>query len=195
MGPVCKEFNLATGLFFYASTRAFNRMAAATGISANVARDPASTRLLRESANATDQRSSPKFRSRPRRARGDRGDHGERAIAAAGIARRLQAWRVVASLLPDRSQGRSIAGRGARKRGSQNIRAYRSGHGAYLRRRREWFEAPTKPHMVCWWIPAGEVPTVADATRRLELLRVSGPTADGFLFTDPLPAPDGILKS
>ena len=72
---------------------------------------------------------------------------------------------------------------------------YRSGHGAYLRRRREWFEAPTEPHMVCWWIPAGEVPTAADATRRLELLRVSGPSADGFLFTDPLPEPDGILKS
>ena len=72
---------------------------------------------------------------------------------------------------------------------------YRSGHGAYLRRRREWFEALTKPHMVCWWIAAGEVPTVADATRRLDLLRVNGPSADGFSFTDPMPAPDGVVKS
>jgi len=66
---------------------------------------------------------------------------------------------------------------------------YKSGHGAYLRRRREWFEAPSQPHMVCWWIPAGEVPTVADATRRLDRLRADGPSTDGFLFTHPLPAP------
>ena len=72
---------------------------------------------------------------------------------------------------------------------------YRSGHGAYLRRRREWFEAPTAPHMVCWWVPAGEAPTVADATRRLELLRATGPSADGFLFNDPLPAPSGAVQS
>lgn len=72
---------------------------------------------------------------------------------------------------------------------------YRSGHGAYLRRRREWFEAPAAAHMVCWWIPAGEVPGVADATRRLELLRTDGPSADGFLFTAPLPAPSVVDQS
>jgi heme-degrading monooxygenase HmoA len=71
----------------------------------------------------------------------------------------------------------------------------KSGHGAYLRRRREWFEAPTQPHMVCWWSPVGALPTVADATRRLELLRVDGPSADGFLFTDPLPTPANATKS
>jgi len=72
---------------------------------------------------------------------------------------------------------------------------YRSGHGAYLRRRREWFEGHSRPHMVCWWLPVGEVPDVADAVRRLELLRVEGPSADGFLFTDPFPAPAEAAKS
>jgi Domain of unknown function (DUF3291) len=66
---------------------------------------------------------------------------------------------------------------------------YRSGHGSYLRRRREWFEAPLEAHMVCWWIPVGEVPTVADALARLARLRDIGPNQDGFLFTDPYPVP------
>ena len=72
---------------------------------------------------------------------------------------------------------------------------YRSGHGAYLRRRREWFEAPSQPHMVCWWVPAGDVPTVADATRRLDVLRTDGPTCNGFLFTDPFPAPTAATQA
>lgn len=68
---------------------------------------------------------------------------------------------------------------------------YRSGHGAYLRRRREWFAQPTAPQMVCWWIPAGEVPTVDDAVRRLEQLRAEGPGPQAFTFADPFPAPTG----
>lgn len=66
---------------------------------------------------------------------------------------------------------------------------YRSGHGAYFRRRSEWFEPATEAHMVCWWVPAGTVPDVADAVRRLEDLRANGPSADGFLFNAPLPKP------
>jgi Domain of unknown function (DUF3291) len=66
---------------------------------------------------------------------------------------------------------------------------YRSGHGAYFRRRTEWFEPSTSINMVCWWIPAGETPTVDDAMRRLDHLRTYGPSEEGFLFTDPLPRP------
>lgn len=66
---------------------------------------------------------------------------------------------------------------------------YRSGHGAYFRRRSEWFEPATEAHMVCWWVPAGTVPDVADAVRRLEGLRANGPSGDGFLFNAPLPKP------
>lgn len=67
---------------------------------------------------------------------------------------------------------------------------YKSGHGAYFRRRREWFEPSPEPYMVCWWLPAGEVPTVADALARLDHLRTHGPGPDGFLLTDLLPTPD-----
>jgi hypothetical protein len=57
---------------------------------------------------------------------------------------------------------------------------YRSGHAMYLRRRREWFEPPTGPHLVCWWIPAGTVPTVAEGRARLARLTSDGPTPVAF---------------
>ncbi len=66
---------------------------------------------------------------------------------------------------------------------------YRSGHHAYLRRRREWFEVADEVGMVCWWTPKGEVPTVGDSLRRLMRLRADGPSADGFTFAEPLPMP------
>jgi hypothetical protein len=66
---------------------------------------------------------------------------------------------------------------------------YRSGHGAYFRRRAEWFEPATKAHMVCWWLPAGTVPDLDDAMLRLERLGANGPSHDGFLVNAPLSKP------
>lgn len=66
---------------------------------------------------------------------------------------------------------------------------YRSGHGAYFRRRKEWFEDGSS-RMVCWWVPAGAIPTVDDAVERLTLLDADGPSADAFTFATPF-APDG----
>ncbi|TPW11752.1 MAG: hypothetical protein FD127_3046 [Acidimicrobiaceae bacterium] len=61
----------------------------------------------------------------------------------------------------------------------------KSGHGAYLRRRRDWFETPTEANVVCWWIDEGDHPTVAEALARLCTLRVSGPTEQGWPLTHP----------
>ncbi len=66
---------------------------------------------------------------------------------------------------------------------------YRSGHGAYFRRRTEWF-GPNTSEMVCWWVEAGTIPDVFDARRRLEHMRTNGPSNQGFLFTDPLAKPE-----
>jgi hypothetical protein len=60
--------------------------------------------------------------------------------------------------------------------------AYRSGHVEFLRRRREFFEAPAQPIVCLWWIPEGTTPTVDDALRRLEHLRAHGPTPTAFTF-------------
>jgi hypothetical protein len=59
---------------------------------------------------------------------------------------------------------------------------YRTGHVEFLRRRREWFDAPALPIMCLWWIPEGTVPTVEDAIERLEHLRAHGPTPTSFTF-------------
>ena len=59
---------------------------------------------------------------------------------------------------------------------------YDSAHLDVMRRRREWFQHLGRPHVVLWWVPAGEVPTVDEAKRRLELLETHGPTPEAFTF-------------
>jgi len=67
---------------------------------------------------------------------------------------------------------------------------YRSDHGPVYARRRDWFEPPTVPTLVLWWVPAGAVPTAAEAMARLALLREHGPTPDAFTFKQRFPPPD-----
>jgi hypothetical protein len=68
---------------------------------------------------------------------------------------------------------------------------YRSHHVDVMRRRREWFERPTEAFLALWWVPAGTVPTLADAEQRLVHLRTHGPTPEAFTLRDPFPAPGG----
>jgi len=57
---------------------------------------------------------------------------------------------------------------------------YRSAHGHYVRRRREWFDSIIQPSTVLWWLPAGSYPTPSEALARLEYLRRYGPTSRAF---------------
>jgi Domain of unknown function (DUF3291) len=66
---------------------------------------------------------------------------------------------------------------------------YRSAHTSFLRRRREWFEKPSDAYLVCWWIPAGQVPSVEEAVERLQRLRTDGASDDAFTLRDLRPAP------
>jgi hypothetical protein len=59
---------------------------------------------------------------------------------------------------------------------------YRSAHVEFLRRRREFFDAPRQPILCLWWIPEGAIPTVEDAIGRLGHLRAYGPTPAAFTF-------------
>lgn len=61
---------------------------------------------------------------------------------------------------------------------------YRSGHLDFLRRRGEWFVAPSGPIAVLWWVPAGHVPTVDEGLERLGLLRSNGAGPEAFTFRD-----------
>jgi hypothetical protein len=60
--------------------------------------------------------------------------------------------------------------------------AYRSNHVEFLRRRRQFFEAPTQPILCLWWIQEGTVPSVEEAIGRLDYLRSHGPSPRAFTF-------------
>jgi hypothetical protein len=66
---------------------------------------------------------------------------------------------------------------------------YRTAHSGILSRRRDWFEKMEAAHLVLWWVPAGHVPSLAEALDRLERLRQEGPTADAFTFKRRFPPP------
>jgi hypothetical protein len=60
-------------------------------------------------------------------------------------------------------------------------------HAEVMRRRREWFTQIREPYTVAWWIPAGNVPTIADAEHRLASLRTHGPTPYAFTLQRSFP--------
>lgn len=66
---------------------------------------------------------------------------------------------------------------------------YRSTHKELLQKRGEWFDRHDGPFQVLWWVPAGHIPTVEEAKKRLELLDADGPTPEAFTFRDRFPAP------
>jgi hypothetical protein len=68
---------------------------------------------------------------------------------------------------------------------------YKSKHTKVMARRREWFQK-VEVFQVLFWIPAGHIPTVAEAIDRLRLLRDNGPSPDAFTFKHRYPAPDQI---
>lgn len=67
----------------------------------------------------------------------------------------------------------------------------RSGHGMYVRRRREWFEKPAAPTTVLWWVPDGHRPSLGEAAERLAQLRADGPGPEAFDMASPQPPISG----
>jgi heme-degrading monooxygenase HmoA len=70
---------------------------------------------------------------------------------------------------------------------------YASRHLDVMRRRREWFHR-MEAYLALWWVPAGTIPTVAQAKDRLERLARDGPGPDAFTFRVPFPAPAGAAR-
>ena len=79
--------------------------------------------------------------------------------------------------------------------GSLRDFVYRSAHLEPMRRRREWFLPFDGPHLVMWWLPAGTLPTLAEAARRLETIRQHGPSPRAFTLREPYPAPDALVAT
>ncbi len=57
---------------------------------------------------------------------------------------------------------------------------YRSAHGAFVRRRAEWFLPTPQPSTALWWVRTGHRPTAEEGLRRLEVLRAYGPSPRSF---------------
>jgi hypothetical protein len=72
---------------------------------------------------------------------------------------------------------------------------YQSAHVGPLHDRKRWFEPIAGPILALWWIPAGHIPTVAEALDRLGHLKAHGPTQHAFTFRAPFPAPDGESRN
>lgn len=60
-------------------------------------------------------------------------------------------------------------------------------HGTFLRRRREWFERPTRATSAAWWVEPGVIPPPSEFRARIEHLWEHGPTPVAFELHRPLP--------
>lgn len=59
---------------------------------------------------------------------------------------------------------------------------YDTAHAALLRHRHEWFERFSGTYMALWWVPAGHLPGIDEAKKRLAHLQQHGPTEFAFTF-------------
>lgn len=59
---------------------------------------------------------------------------------------------------------------------------YKTAHVAYVRQRKLWFEKLDQPIYALWWLPAGQIPTVAEGKTRLEHLLQHGDSPTAFTF-------------
>lgn len=59
---------------------------------------------------------------------------------------------------------------------------YQTVHRELLRERHAWFEKLAGVYMALWWVPAGHIPGVDEARKRLAYLEAHGPTQFAFNF-------------
>jgi len=72
---------------------------------------------------------------------------------------------------------------------------YRTAHKELLRDRREWFEKFGGSYMALWWIPAGHIPGIDEAKKRLAHLEKEGPSPFAFTFKQEFPADEAFTKT
>ncbi|HWC20242.1 MAG TPA: DUF3291 domain-containing protein [Terriglobales bacterium] len=64
---------------------------------------------------------------------------------------------------------------------------YRSAHAEVLRHRQEWFEKFAGTYLALWWVPAGHIPSIDEAKKRVAHLDANGPTQFAFTFKSIFP--------
>ncbi len=66
---------------------------------------------------------------------------------------------------------------------------YNTAHSYFVRSRQRWFDKLSESHMVLWWLPKGEIPTLEEGKRRLELFNREGASIQAFTFATPYEPP------
>ncbi len=59
---------------------------------------------------------------------------------------------------------------------------YHTVHAQLLRQRQEWFEKFAGVYVALWWVPAGHIPGIDEAKKRIAHLEAHGPTQFAFTF-------------
>lgn len=59
---------------------------------------------------------------------------------------------------------------------------YRTAHAELLRERHSWFEKFSGAYLALWWVPAGHLPGIDEARKRLAHLDQHGPTQFAFIL-------------
>lgn len=71
---------------------------------------------------------------------------------------------------------------------------YKSLHGDFFVRRRQWFEKLQGEHFGMWWIPAGYTPSVEEGKAKLEYLALHDDSPECFTFAKPYPPPVAVQR-
>jgi len=72
---------------------------------------------------------------------------------------------------------------------------YKTAHAELLRQRRDWFENFAGMYLALWWVPAGHIPGIDEAKKRLAHLEAHGPSQFAFTFKTTFPADPKYLEA
>jgi hypothetical protein len=64
---------------------------------------------------------------------------------------------------------------------------YQTAHVELLRQRQQWFEQFAGVYTALWWVPAGHIPGIDEAKKRLAHLEQHGPSQFAFTFKTVIP--------
>lgn len=71
---------------------------------------------------------------------------------------------------------------------------YKTAHAELLRDRRSWFEKFDGAMLAMWWVPAGHIPSMDEAKKRLAHLEEHGPSQFAFTFKTVQPPDESFLN-
>ena len=72
---------------------------------------------------------------------------------------------------------------------------YRSAHVEVLRQRHDWFEKFEGAYLALWWVPAGHIPSIDEAKKRLAHLDATGPSPFAFTLKVRFPPDRQLLEA